>query len=281
VTEESAWPQYPSAGAQDDLAKILYQAQVDLAKAENQRDALLVDKDWDAENELYKEFHVAIRSTAQTLAGAKQSNAELVQKAAATVITIYTGVLGLVFAVSSNALPLRGLVPAIFIGLAVALSTAYVAYLTSATVTNIQATDAARPSILAHTNAFVDWINERLDARAPLLRAAVLSLGVGLLLLPAPFIDVRDHAVSGPALPDWPSYPPVTAANADLAKVLYQAQVTEAATRRDLVLRSAAQPQPRTVSIFGADVELVEVGTWGLAVLFAVGIFKLSRRSRS
>jgi len=53
-----------------------------------------------------------------------------VQKAAAAIAALYTPLLGVVFSVNDNPLPSRGVIPVLFLGLAILSSTAYLAYQT-------------------------------------------------------------------------------------------------------------------------------------------------------
>ena len=48
-----------------------------------------------------------------------RANADLVQKASAALVPLYTGALALAFSVGDHPLPLRGLIPTILLGLAV------------------------------------------------------------------------------------------------------------------------------------------------------------------
>jgi hypothetical protein len=273
--EGSDWPGYPKDAQAAEVAKIVYQAQVDIAKAGMQRDQLRADRDWEAENELFKGFHASVRSTAQTLAGAKQANAELVQKAAAAILTIYTGIVGAVFAVSTNPLPPRGLLPALFLAAAVALSTAYVAYLTGAHDTALLPGGSARENARAYTNAFIDWINARLDARSTLLRASVLALAAGLVLLPAPFLDIHVETVTEQAEPTWPPYPTGDAA-VELKTELFKTQLAEAAASRSAQRATISVVTPARV--FETSLDIAEVAAWILAAVLALAVWKLAPR---
>lgn len=195
------WPDFPQIEVNDPQAKvkeILFQAQVDLAKAKHMamvdlqkiRDVNLLERQqrteqveqdqqealFDAdveihkstlthEQELEKAVHAAYIEIAKGQIDRIQVRADFVQKAAATIVTLYTGVLTLVFAVEKNPLPVRGLIPAIFLGLAIVFSATYFAFVT-------------RPKNMPHAEASVflpEKQRRRLDrfiewSRAPALQ---------------------------------------------------------------------------------------------------------------
>jgi hypothetical protein len=142
-------------------------------------------------NHLQQSFHENLAEIAKTSLERARSAAELVQKAAGAVVTIYTGLLALVFSVTDNPLPARGTIPALFLGLAIALSTAYVGYLTRAKDTpGPRPHSSARLYQLRRTATFIIWVRQSVLNRAYWLRGSVISLGFGVLFLPLPFLNV-------------------------------------------------------------------------------------------
>jgi hypothetical protein len=187
--------------------------------------------------------------------------ADTVQKASAAIATLYTGVLALVFSVTDNPLPPRGIIAPIFLGSAVVLSTAYVAYIgdKQLTVTEQPPGGAVEPAAMQRLTIYTDLISAFADKRAAYLRASVLGLGAGLLFIAAPFTNFTTSAPSSlatQAAKSWPT--PPTSGNSDLNKILYQAQVDEAATAHKAKPRTGLQTQD---------------GVWfGVGVLAAAGI---------
>lgn len=163
--------------------------------------------------------------------------ASTVQGASAAIAALYTGALGLVFSVTSSTFPIRGLLSPLFLGIAVVLSTAYLAFLTPATKDRVVPPGG---QVTASVNAWtrVNDIGERVDKitqrRAWAMRAAVIALGVGLVCMPAPFLSTASFEKTPeppvPAQPSWPAYPTVDSTergSVDFGKILYQAQVNE------------------------------------------------------
>jgi len=123
--------------------------------------------------------------------------AEFVRLSAGVIATVYTGIAGLTFAAKDGtALPPRGVVPGVFLGLALVLATAYAAWLT-------KTPDAPAPvphSLAAkfqdrRLNSFVTWASNIALHHAYVMHAAVLSLGAGAVLLPTPFVTVPDGPI--------------------------------------------------------------------------------------
>jgi len=101
------------------------------------------NRDADASN--LAKFHDTMTTLAIGSVDRARAGAELVQKASAALVTLYTGVLALVFSVTNNPLPPRGVLAPVFLGLAVVLSTAYIAYLEPTTGYNPAPTPVLGP----------------------------------------------------------------------------------------------------------------------------------------
>lgn len=168
-----------------------------------------------------------------------RAGAELVQKASAAIATLYTGTLALVFSVTDNPLPARGVLAPVFLGLAVVLSTAYVAYLAPKEELDkkTQQAEGLEPKTFERLNAITRISSRIVARRSYALRASVIALGVGLAFIVLPFVDfshtstadAQTQAVSDVGDIDWPDPPP---GNPGLAKILYQAQVDEVVKAR-------------------------------------------------
>jgi hypothetical protein len=176
-----------------------------------------------------------------------RSAAELVQKSATGIGTLYAAVLGVSFSVSDRRLPLRGLVPAVFVGLAIVLSTVYVAYITRVGDLTLGPLHTSPPERLQRRlNNYFLIITDAVQRRSYWLRASVVALGLGIVLLPAPFITF--HVITPPALHSqypWPSPPKVVPDRTPaLEAIVLQAQVAEVASERRREQLEQAEPDP-------------------------------------
>jgi hypothetical protein len=197
------------------------------------------------------------------------------------------GLLGLVFAVNARSLPTRALIPALFLGAAIGLATGYAAYLSKRKATAFQTEDHVWQNAVAHTNGFLDWIDAAVQARANLLRASVWALGLGILFLPSAFVEVHESSSSTP--PPSPSiaiaWPSPSAAEpslqADLEKILFEAQVKETASERDEIRKTAASPEPAAIMVGPLRVSIAEAGLWALAAVFGSLLVVRTARSES
>lgn len=68
--------------------------------------------------------------------------------------------------------------------------------------------------------------------RSYLMRCSVLALSAGVITLPLAFVALPGTGASASAVPEWPA-PPSQIAEPELAQVRYQAEITEAARRRE------------------------------------------------
>jgi hypothetical protein len=169
-----------------------------------------------------------------------RSGAEFVEKAAASVATVYAGVLGLAFSVSDNPLPLRGLIPAVFLGLAIAGAAYYLAY-PSHSASTLETPDDDG-SLEQWTNTFTELTRRMVSRRGWALRAGIVSLAFGALFLPTPFVKVKTAPPKPPTEIRWPTLP---SANLPLQRILFLEQVKEAGRlRREGTLTRAGRRKP-------------------------------------
>lgn len=165
-----------------------------------------------------------------------RSAAEAVRNAAAAIGTIYAAVLGLIFS-TDKPLPLRGVIPAVFLGLAITGSSAYLAYIRPWTVTyelpfpsegstedaaSLRAAQGPRTVFLRRQT------RKAINRRSYWLRVSVLALGLGVLFLPAAFIRHPGVPASS-APPSWPTQPPIVN---DASVALYKSQLREVVVAR-------------------------------------------------
>ena len=192
-------------------------------------------------------YYQALLDVAKGSLDRSHSAAELVQKSAAAIGTLYVGVLGVSFSVSNHRLPLRGIIPAIFLGLAIGLSVAYVAYIRRPSDVDLDPLHTSPPERLQRRlNNFYKIITEGVQRRGYYLRASVIALGVGVVLLPVPFITFdRTTTQNLPTQPDWPSRPSVASAPAaSLEAIVFKAKVDEVEAARREAQLEPSEPDP-------------------------------------
>lgn len=177
---------------------------------------------------LEQAYHTAVLEVAKGSIDRSRAAAETVQKASAAIVTLYTGVLALAFSVSEHPLPARALIPAVLLGLAVVLSTGFLAYLPDGDEEGERRAMAGE-STLGDTlsAAFVRWTRTAARQRAGMLRAGVVALLFAVALIPAPFLTL-DRTEEPAAAVAWPDPAALPAGDLELQKILYTAQVAAA-----------------------------------------------------
>jgi len=268
----AGWPEYPRYDERyAELSKLLYDAEVKRRAAPYE----LIDGYSKLEDTtdvgLMQNFHETIREIAKGAIAGADRLPQLIITAAGAIVTLYTGLLGLVFAAGGETLPSRALIPALFLGLSIALATGYAAYLTNRDPTNFDTADGVWQNASAHTNAIVTWINSAIEQRATLLRLAVVALGLGVLFLPSAFVDLRE-AAQPDAQETSVSWPAVFATSAESLveqeKALFEAQVSEAAKLREAQLTAERDLVPVTYELPGlhTKVPVADVFLWSIAI---------------
>jgi hypothetical protein len=154
-------------------------------------------EDRDSEAELLKSVHNAYLEVAKGSLDRAIQRATYVTTAASAIGTVYASLLALLFStdVKSGGTPIKpdALIPAAFLGLSIVFSTAYMAFLQSRSrrrdllPTGIGG-DVAQIRLLT----FLEWTFSGVVERAWTLRFAVVSLGLGVLLLAVPFVSFED-----------------------------------------------------------------------------------------
>jgi hypothetical protein len=268
------WPPRPSddsAGKEYDKAKLLAQIEIRKKRAdadearrlENRKAFLQSDAD----------FHKSLIEVGKGSIDRTRASAELVQKAAGVIAGLYTGALAVAFSVAENPLPPRGLFAVAMLGLAVVLSTGFLAYLTDPGDRNLPApTGSDQAAADSRAIFFIDWVQDAALRGRQWLQAAVLALGLSLLFLPAPFVELETDSTEPAAtavettdasLPKWPG-PPTEVGVRSLQMILYQAQVAETAAAR-----TAATSDEPVASTADDD------RTWTIAFLASLVIVSL------
>jgi hypothetical protein len=254
-----------------ELEKIRYQAQVDRLIARDSADLELRKLQFDTGFALQKGFHDALAEIAKGSIARVQAGAEAVRTASAAIGVIYAGALGLAFSVTDRPLPLRGAIPAFFLGLSIAMATAFLAIPTRPPEDQDWPEEAGGfvENARERTGVFIRYVGGLVAHKAYQLKAAVISLMIGVVFLPVGFITfgtqpsppVRVH-------PAWPSPSGAPEANLELQKILFQAQVQEIAEQRAAAAEVKQVEQtnsPGILTVYG----LALAGfIWVLAVFF-------------
>jgi hypothetical protein len=198
------WPDPPTSEPPDPrLLELQYMAQLREAAAlraqaraapPSDPRAAVSDKRHEAsladDRALYKDLYDAYLEVAKGSVTRAQASATALSTAAGAIGTLYAAVLGVAFSVKdSHPLPARGVIPALFLGAAIALAAAYGGVLRRGRPTaDVYLGDTFRAQQEARLVTFTRWTSELAARNAWALYAAVLCLGVGVASLPLPFL---------------------------------------------------------------------------------------------
>jgi len=190
-----------------DVKKSLYQTQLDIFKADRQAELDRETARIAAEQQIGSDQEKAFKENDYALGRALYSayidiakgqidrtraSAEFVQKAATAIGSIYTGVLALSFATDKGQpLPIQGIAPAVFMGVAIVLSTAFLAYITKPQDVTQETTFTIPLQQRADRDTFIRYTQASALQRMYLLQTSVISLGIGILLLPIPYLALQ------------------------------------------------------------------------------------------
>jgi hypothetical protein len=166
----------------------------------------------------------------ETTAGSldrSQSAAKFIETAAAAVATLYTGALTLVFAADGTPLPWRGFVPTGFLAFAVGFAAVYLAFITRPPLVGkpqFIARDDYLDRLQIMSQTYSEWISGAVRSRQGFLRAAVVSLVIGVALLPMPFLELpAEEPLASTTAVEFPE--PQFESPVELAAIAYQAQI--------------------------------------------------------
>lgn len=154
--------------------------------------------DFEREQQIYSYYYDAQKSILQGYIDVAKGaidrslqRADFVQKVAAGIGTIYTGVIGISFSLEAGKInfPITGLLPPIFLGLSFFTASIYTSFITHVDDTVPDKSDQLIQSNLdAQRNTFINWCSKTVEDRAEFLQAAVVSMGLGIISLPLPYI---------------------------------------------------------------------------------------------
>lgn len=210
-----------------------------------------------------------------------RQSAETVQRAAAAISGLYGVALGVAFSVTNNPLPARGVIPLLFLGLAIVSSTVYLSWQGGARGLMATTSPELQTGSFARQRAFiVDFqvlVADFMRRRLGWLRAAIVSLAFGLVLMPVPFVQIdtgdapqTDVSMSITQLIDTidPPWPDASVSGNGVQTALMESQLAEIARLRQLQLdRELESQRPAAVRLSW----LPELG-WLMLTLVLLGM---------
>lgn len=208
MNEKKDWPDIPNFSD----PKNTDQAQLELfkAKLETAKNQILDEIDQQKEirtnnqNERKSEFDHYYQMTSEIQKGYIEvskatidrsiQRAEFLQKVAAAVVSLYTAILALTYAADKtkgNTISILGVIPGFFIGISYLLSAFYVSFITrSKDIEETKSDGTLIGEELSQRITFIKWNRATAMKRIPLLQASIISLGIGILFLPIPYIQI-------------------------------------------------------------------------------------------
>jgi len=213
MTTHIEWPELPQVSANDpqkDVKLELYkaklavvnsvinyehQAKVDREKTESQANVNRESAEYANQYATFQEVYKGYVEVAKGQIDRSLQRADFVQKVAAAIGTVYTGIIALSFAVAKDAkdvvtpLPVTGMGPAIFLGLSLVLASVYVAYLGKPGGVKPEPPGGTlRADQVSQRNTFILWNSASVLKNRHFLEASVVSLGIGIASLPLPYL---------------------------------------------------------------------------------------------
>lgn len=163
--------------------------------AEAASDRLRLQKEIEQDLSSSAKYFDTLADLARTGIDRARTGAERVQIASTSIATIYTGILGLAYAADkTRPVPAVGILPTIFLGLAIVCSTAYSSYITRTSNITLGPMPASTASAMqTRAVSLVTAANAIAYNRVYWLRSSVVSLSVAVLCLPAAFL-IGDRA---------------------------------------------------------------------------------------
>lgn len=204
--DQIKWPDLPDMVADDpqanvklelykaklDMIKSKYQFEIELAKELAQEDFNRETADYANEFATFQEVYNGYIEVAKGGIDRALQRADFVQKVAAAIGTAYVGIIALSFSIEKGtALPVTGIIPTIFLGLSFFLAAMFVSYLTQPDTIKEEPSDGTlRGSQTSRRNTFILWTRRAIMRRGYFLKASVVSLGISIFFLPAPYLKI-------------------------------------------------------------------------------------------
>jgi hypothetical protein len=220
------------------------------------------EADEQIDEESRKKFYDKAYELASAAVDRSRNAAEMVQKSGAAIVSIYSGVLAVVFTVTRNPFPVRGILTPTFIGISIACCAAYSGFVGAGDkfpfVAPLDRTLVSQRELRAFVrySIFSQVATELSMRRIWLLHTSVTALAIGVVFLAAPFIDFQGQtskdtakSIEGLNLTSWPATPPASAGN-DLERIVYQRQVDEVSELRKKELDALSGASDRTITVW-------------------------------
>ncbi|WP_394552061.1 hypothetical protein ACDF64_14470 [Agromyces sp. MMS24-JH15] len=210
----------------------------------------------------------------------------VVQSTSAALVTIYTGIVGLVYSSTGVGLPWRGVVAPLFFGAAVVLTAFYSSFLDGvarAGVASFPTRGTTSMKVAARINSVVAYVTTIAGRRSWALRASVIALGFGLVAIVFPFVDDEDFSMTAgvdePA-EEWisvqlPKDPPPGGLPEPLQEQYFQAQIDEAVTKAE-----AERAAQQSSGASGATAVNIFALAWLVAGGVCIGVIANPRPKR-
>lgn len=199
------WPPLPDLQPDDpqaDVKKVLYEAQVQDA-LRRQQWTVETSKAARAHDYTQREaLHLARIELIKSAIERAQSRAQYIQTASAAISTAYVAILAVSFRADGNSqgshlVSAQAIVPTIFLGLSIGLSAIYLSYIgLGAPVPGPEPGASPEENQERRLETFTKWSAAMVMTRVYFLRAAVVSLAVGVILMPFAFVKPTSHYVA-------------------------------------------------------------------------------------
>lgn len=190
------WPEQPPSEkfSDEEIKKVFYSAELGVVTSQV---TALTDRD-KAARASYETLNQAVFSAYLEVAKGQidraTARAEFIEKAAGTIATLYTGILAFTYNVDTNkgkAFPAVGIAPTFFLGLSIVLAMFYLGYITQPKRFKESASSGLLSQhLIDERNDFISWTSNVVIRRAPWLQTAIISLGFGVIFLPASYLTV-------------------------------------------------------------------------------------------
>ncbi len=203
VESKDGWPPLPMIEQNDPLSEvkqILYQGRVNAVVAKAAADV-------EREKAHYASYYANVQTVynsyidvAKSGIDRSRTGAEFIEKASSAVGVLYAALIGLIFTVAGdksagNSLPLRGVVPVLYLGAAIVLAAVYRSIIVKEEgVRGPQPKGNPLEDQQEQLLAYLRWCKATVIRRRAFLNASVVSLAIGIVFLPAPFLDISDTA---------------------------------------------------------------------------------------